>query len=297
MNKKIITALLIWSAISILFFFSCVGEIDKNGEIHGWFGSIRSGTVLFGLVFYAVVSISGFAVIIKISKIKHKIKAVLLISVLILIILTTQQIYFFKTTGVSCSFLYIGTITPKDYSYIFGDIQSQMMALSDDDYNADAKTLCDNIDGLELSIDQPLKDYGISLIYNTETGNTYLYSKNLPEILPKDKYETFTDLWNGLIVVNKALKEKPKGVYQSFRYCRSWGSKWMSLSQNGMGRSIYSQIPPIPGCFYNSKENKVYIPQELLPAYKIIYPNFQVPQNAVIKPNIQDNKTEPNDCQ
>jgi len=286
MKKKTIIVLLIWYLLSILLLFASVGNITKDGTVYGWLFRTRPGWLFVSLLFEAIFVISGFVTIILISKIKHKKKVILLTSVLVFATIITQQIYIHAKTGRSYSFSYIGPITPKDYGCIH-DIRGQMTILTNGEGFADAKMLCDSISEIELSENQPLKDYNISLIHNKETNKIYLYSPDIHETLLKSKYRTIPDKWTVIAAVNKSLNEKPKGTYHSFKLSPT-GNDWLTITVYGRGWTVDSSLSPIPGCFYNIKEKKIYVPPELLPVYEIIYPNLKIPATSIMKPNIID---------
>ncbi|MBN1457744.1 MAG: hypothetical protein JW912_07830 [Sedimentisphaerales bacterium] len=213
---------------------------------------------------------------------KSKKKAILLTAAFVLTIFLLQQIYGYVRTGRSCIFTYRGSITPKDFGCIVDDIREQLIIMLHGNKGPlDAKSFCELIDKLELAENQPLKDRGIELIHNKETNTIYLYgTKAISEFLKKT-YPTYSDEWHVLLVVNKSLYEKPKGKYHAFMLSRK-GNDWLAVTTQ-IGVQIDSWVPPIPGCLYNVEEKKLYVPPELLPAYKIIYPNLDIPVTSFME--------------
>lgn len=221
---------------------------------------------------------------------KKKSKFFLCLIAIVLMGFVGHQIYVYSTTGRSCIFTYRGSVTPEDIGVIFQEVRVHMfgMMMSDDKKEfPDMESLCKAVNEIEPTNDQSLKHFHISLIYNNETGKTYLYSQDVYRIMSEDKYPTSSEVWKIVLLANKSLSEKPKGIYHSFKLSPT-GNDWVTLTRDGMGLKINSSIPPIPGCFYNTEEEKVYVPSELLPAYEIVYPNLNIPEASIMKHNINE---------
>ncbi len=226
----------------------------------------------------------------------RKKRLLILIVMLVSVAFLGQQSFMYFTTGKSLIFTYKGSITPKDFGFILNEIHYhvfRLWLLNDEDGYPDTDTLCNAVDGIEPAEKQPLKDFLICIINNTETGKAYLYSEKAHKIIPQNLSQSISNNLVPILLVNKSLSEKPKGVYHSFKL-DSKSNDWIGIATDGTRLIIDSPIPPIPGCFYSFEEKKVLVPIELLPAYKLIYPNLDIPKSSIMFYDyLRDKKASP----
>lgn len=223
-----------------------------------------------------------------------------LVLVLVLVFLG-YELYLEGTTGRSHIFAY-QLRYPKDFADIFYTIpdhidilcgQIEMRGARGGPAYPNAQELFGYVGFLDIAQDQPLEGYNIILLKHNETGTVYLYKGDFNYVYLAEA--ACPESWQGLLLVNKALKENMStGVYYGFDLSRE-GNDWIALATGSSRRSVVSRlvisirdtnhIPPIPGCLYDEEQKKMFVPKELVSAYKIIYPNVEIPAEMILENN------------
>jgi hypothetical protein len=137
----------------------------------------------------------------------------------------------------------------------------------------------------QLNDIQPYSKFNIWVLESAANGINYLYSP-LSNINRKDP-DPFT-----IVSCTMAKREEPKGLYHPYKkYPKNvmkyfGGEKWVCLLKDGSCAMLRSPIPPIPNAivvFDNQiKPIKICYPKNILPSLKAIYPNLEVPKEAIL---------------
>ena len=158
---------------------------------------------------------------------------------------------------------------------------------------------------LSMAENQPYEEYGIHILEVGKRNQRILYMPNnfidssvIRRIIENKDLRTL----EVVAVCVMAIREEPKGVYYPYndypqRYKEDIGYEawktWYFISWNAENSctSIYyilSDIPPIPGCLeytnlLNEKASKFFYPEEILPVFRTIYPNAEIPEEQILR--------------
>jgi len=170
----------------------------------------------------------------------------------------------------------------------------------------DAKTIAANVPGVLLVEDQPYTKFGIYILKSKKTKQLFLcFSEGL---LPNSKLGVLRGkLWETrkvdavtIFVCVMAAREEPRGVYHAYKDypsrlkktigAEAWKTWYFIEGDDGFYITYYvqSDVPPIPGClaYTDQREpqlSKFYYPEEIMPAFKAIYPNTEIPQEQILR--------------
>ena len=146
----------------------------------------------------------------------------------------------------------------------------------------ESEILCGLVDFLHISQEQPFIDYGIELLYDERSGAEFFYGVNQKDFLSIQEDYLGSNECIFVVLVNRAIIEKPEGVYHSYNFGKDIRI-WWTITIPGIYGFSDNIIPPIPGCFYDVENKRVLVPDKLLPTYKAIYPNAVIPPERIIE--------------
>lgn len=178
----------------------------------------------------------------------------------------------------------------------------------------DVKIVLANMPELTLEVDQPYAPYGIYILKEEKIQQGFLYLQNklitetqLERI--KDKFSLSkkdeTGIWHPrgaslVVACVMATRKDPNNVYIPYNMYPARNKKsvsreawetWYFVTENDgvvITYHIQSVIPPIPGCLayidmMESKLSKFYYPEKIIPAFKAIYPNAEIPEEQILR--------------
>lgn len=183
----------------------------------------------------------------------------------------------------------------------------------------EARAIAANIPKVTLAGNQPYTKLGIYVLESRKTKQFFLYSpnnivdnsskirqmKNKFSLSEKDKRGVFHARGAGVVVACvMATRESEAGMYEPYQNYplalkkavgleawKTWGFlRDLSSSDYRYITTyhVYSNIPPIPGCLAYTDQtcpqfDKFYYPEEILPVFKAIYPNADVPEEQILR--------------
>ena len=171
----------------------------------------------------------------------------------------------------------------------------------------DAEIIAANVPEVVLAKNQPYTKFGIFILELEDTKEAVLHSTN--ETVENSKLRRMSEnlLKNRkvdaspVVVCVMGAREVSPGVYEPYKDypkilkedfgSEAWKTWWYIDFWEEDGPYTYyvqSDIPPIPGCLahgsvQNRKSNKFYYPEEILPAFKAIYPNADIPEDQILR--------------
>jgi len=167
----------------------------------------------------------------------------------------------------------------------------------------DAKTIAANIPEVSFTENQPYTKFGIYILKSRHTEQLFLYSpidvltdSNLTRM--KDKLRETSGIHAfPVIMCVMAAGEGQSGEYVAYpayplRFKELFGAeewkKWYFIVREHFESFVQSDIPPIPGCLArtseeNRKLGKFYYPEEIILAFKAIYPNADIPEEQILR--------------
>ncbi len=174
-----------------------------------------------------------------------------------------------------------------------------------------ADTLATDIQNITSADTQPYEQIDIYILKSERIKQEFLYGPNnfidsskLERIINKFySSETYKNMLVAapVILCVKAAKEDPDGVYYAYHeypprlqkifppeVWKTWVCTIMVDNRLAPTFEIFSDTPPIPGCLMYMDDlkpelNKFYYPEEILPAFKAIYPNAKIPEDQILR--------------
>jgi len=172
----------------------------------------------------------------------------------------------------------------------------------------DAKIIAANVPEVALVDNQPYAKFGIYILNSKKTKQTFLYSVN-SQVTTSKLARMLEKLWNAskeqalvdpVTTCVMATREKPHGVYHPYEDYplplkedigfEAWKTWYFIMRDDGAALTYYvqSDIPPIPGCLayidqIEPQFSKFYYPEEILPIFKAIYPNANIPEEQILR--------------
>lgn len=172
----------------------------------------------------------------------------------------------------------------------------------------DAEILAANISEIVLVRNQSYTRLRIYILKSRKNKQKFLYFPN--NFVPDSKLTRILEkLWQTskkkaviqrIVACVMAMKEDPRGVYHAYRDYPpdlkeiigfgAWKSWYFISEYDGVSLVYYvqSDIPPIPGCMayidqMQPELSKFYYPEEILPIFKAIYPNADIPEDQILR--------------
>lgn len=177
----------------------------------------------------------------------------------------------------------------------------------------DAKTLVANIPELILVKNQPYEEFDIYVLKSERIKQAFLYSpnsfvatsklarmKNRFRLSTEGEREVFQAGGARFVVVCvMAARKNLDGIYCPYNEyplalkktigLEAWKTWYFIMEDDGLALTYYiqSDLPPIPGCLayidqMESKLSKFYYPKEIIPAFKAIYPDADIPEEQIL---------------
>ncbi len=166
------------------------------------------------------------------------------------------------------------------------------------------ENVVEHVQTVRLVTEQPYKESNIWVLASSRGSGKYLYS-TLPDFFPTKGRVGNLGLdgnpnYLGIVILcSLARWEGPDGEYHPYKkyplFVRNHieaelgGERWLCyVSLTGFMRAR-SQLPPVPGAVLftegisTDRSIRCRYPQELLPAVKKIYPNLEVPKEAILE--------------
>lgn len=158
-----------------------------------------------------------------------------------------------------------------------------------------AELISQDIENIQLCDKQPYKNMNVWIIKNTPKKDKFLYtpisiSEN-PELLNDPNYLAT------VIICDYAEREQPEGSYHPYDGVPEFVIKkqqpeyWACWTSLGAFLNYTSDSPPIPGAILITSSGRLensdiscYYPEKLVPTVKAIYPNLEITNDKIFKP-------------
>ncbi len=151
--------------------------------------------------------------------------------------------------------------------------------------------ITDQFKNITILMAQPYKEQGILIFKNLKINQKFIYNPVRSIRIAKNNIKC----WEVRIVVYTQRYKQNKGYLAYNTYPKIFQKPldpkdfktWAVLLDDHDGMSyvdiLYSEIPIIPGCIVDLDKEKVYYPEDIIPAFKEIYPKADIPEKLIIE--------------
>jgi len=166
----------------------------------------------------------------------------------------------------------------------------------------EAKTIAANVPKLVLVEDQPYTNFRVYMLKSEKTKQVFLYSPKNKLVTDSKLTQMMEKLWSlsnaqalPVVACVMAARQDRHGVYYAYkdypsRFKKTIGDEawktWYFIMDGDLIYYVRSDIPPVPGCIAhvfqrNPKLSKFYYPEEIIPLFKAIYPDANIPREQI----------------
>jgi len=168
----------------------------------------------------------------------------------------------------------------------------------------EAKIISENVPELVLVDEQPHNELGTYILKSSRTKQIFLYSPKNNLVEDSKLNNIIERLWSDshaqalpIVACVMAARRDEKGMYYAYEdypsrlkmsiNIEAW-QKWYFIMNEGLVYYIQSDIPPVPGCLahiflQNRKLSRFYYPEEIIPLFKAIYPDADIPEDQMLR--------------